>query len=119
MTDRHEKTDMDPKYVLYFASALVAGLIGIHFGLWWMFHQLEQQQARRDTVRSFVKVEEPKPEAGLQVNPPGDLEELMRQENEILTTYRWIDREKGTARIPIERAMQLFAERQKKERQKR
>ena len=114
MTGRHEKTDMDPKVVLYFASALVAGLIGIHLGLWWMFHQLEQQQARRDTGRSLVNVIEPTPEPRLQINPQDDLEELMRQENEILTTYRWIDREKGTARIPVERAMQLFIQRQKK-----
>jgi hypothetical protein len=114
MTGQHEKTDMDPKYVLFFASALVTVLIGIHAGLLWMFHQLEQQQARRDTVRSLVKVEEPKPEPSLQINPQGDLEELMRQENDILTTYRWIDREKGTARIPVERAMQLFVQRQKK-----
>ena len=114
MTGLHEKTDMDPKYVLYFAAALVIVLITVHFGLWLMFYQFEQQQARRDTERSLVKVEAPQPEPRLQINPQGDLEELRRQEDEILTTYRWIDREKGTARIPIDRAMQILIERQKK-----
>ena len=114
MTGQHEKTDMNPKYALYFAGALVIALITIHFGLWLMFYEFEQQQARRDTERSLVKVEPTRPEPPLQINPQGDLEKLLRAENETLTTYQWIDRDKGTARIPVDRAMQLFIERQKK-----
>jgi hypothetical protein len=30
-----------------------------------------------------------------------------------LEEYRWIDRQRGTVRIPIERAMRLLAERDK------
>jgi hypothetical protein len=114
MTGQHEKTDMDPKYVLYFAAGLVVLGIVVHAGLWWMFHQFEREQAKRETRQSLVNVNEPKPEPRLQISPQGDLEELRRQEMEILTTYRWIDREKGTARIPIDRAMQIYLERQKK-----
>jgi hypothetical protein len=114
MRGQHEKTDMDPKYVAYFGAALVVVGVVIYLGLWWMFHQFEQQQARRDTQPSLVDVNRPTPEPRLQLSPQGDLEELRRQENEILTTYRWIDRDKGTARIPIDRAMQIFLERQKK-----
>lgn len=36
-----------------------------------------------------------------------------RQEKKKLTTYGWIDREKGIVRIPIERAMELSVERNK------
>jgi hypothetical protein len=114
MTGQHEKTDMDPKYIVYFAIGLVILGVAIHLGLWWMFYKFEQQQARRDTRPTLADVEKAKPEPRLQINPQGDLEELRRQENEILSTYQWIDREQGTARIPIDRAMQLFLERQKK-----
>lgn len=105
---------MNPAYVLYFLSALVVMGIVIQVGLWWMFQKLEQEQAKREAPRTLVNVEAPTPEPRLQINPQGDLDELRRQENEILTTYGWIDREKGTARIPIDRAMQIFLERQKK-----
>jgi hypothetical protein len=111
---RHETTDMDPKYVFYFAVVLVIGGIVVHLGIWWMFRQFEQQQSRRDARPRLVDVPAPRPEPQLQINPQADLEEMQRRENEILATYGWIDRDAGTARIPIERAMQLFLERQKK-----
>jgi hypothetical protein len=114
MTGQHEKTDMDPKYALYFAAALAVVVAATSLGLWWMFNRFEEQQARRQSRPAQVETEKPRPEPRLQISPQGDLEEMRRQENEILSTYRWIDRDSGTARIPIERAMQLFIERQKK-----
>jgi hypothetical protein len=109
----HESTDMDPKYVLYFAIALTVVGLAIQIGVWWMFRQFERQQAGREQPPNVTVTKAP-PEPRLQIDPHGDLEELRRQENEILTTYRWVDREKGIARIPVDRAMQVFLERQKK-----
>ena len=111
---RHETTDMDPKYVLYFAIALTVVGVVIQVGLWWMFRELERHQASLEKQPAIVIAPKAPPEPRLQIDPQGDLQELRRQEIEILTTYRWIDREKGIARIPIDRAMQVFLERQKK-----
>ncbi|PYS33827.1 MAG: hypothetical protein DMG14_30915 [Acidobacteria bacterium] len=111
---RHETTDMSPKYVLYFAVGLVVLGLLIHVGIWWMFHQFEQAQARRESQPVLVNAPAAVPEPHLQISPQDDLQQLRRQEDEILSTYRWIDRDKGTARIPIDRAMQLFLQRQKK-----
>ena len=102
----HETRDLNPVYILYFAVALATLLLAVYGLNWWMFHQLEGEQ----TVPRSESMAGPR----LQINPEADLQELRRQETEILSTYRWIDREKGTARIPIDRAMQLFVERQKK-----
>jgi hypothetical protein len=109
----HEKSDLNPKYVLYFALALVIATAVAFVGIWWMFYRFEVQQARREN-QPRVNVTPVVPEPKLQVSPQGDLQELLRQENEILSTYKWIDRDQGVARIPIDRAMQLFIERQKK-----
>jgi hypothetical protein len=38
-----------------------------------------------------------------------NLRMLRAVENELLTSYGWIDREAGIARIPIERAMEIVA----------
>ena len=37
------------------------------------------------------------------------LKDLHAREHEELTTYGWVDKEAGTVRIPIERAMELVA----------
>lgn len=102
----HEKTDLQPKYVLYFAIALVVTGAAIFVAIWWMFHTFEPEPARLER--------QPVPEPRLQINPQGDLEKLQRQEEEMLSTYGWIDRNQGTARIPIDRAMKLFLERQER-----
>jgi hypothetical protein len=51
------------------------------------------------------------PAPRLQVNPARDIVEHRRAEDRVLSSYGWIDAEKGIARIPIDRAMALVAER--------
>jgi hypothetical protein len=115
MSERgHERTDMNPKYVVYFGVGLVVVGLAMFVGIWWMFRQFKREQAGRQTPPALVTTPTPVPEPHLQISPQKDLEELRRKENEILSTYQWIDRDNGVARIPIDRAMQLFVERKKK-----
>lgn len=51
------------------------------------------------------------PEPRLQTHPVEDLERLRALESAALGTYEWVDREAGLVRIPIERAMDVLAER--------
>ena len=48
----------------------------------------------------------------LQRTPAGDLQAYRRDKESLLTTYRWIDKSEGRLQIPIDRAMQLIAQRQ-------
>ena len=114
MSQTHEKTDMNPVYVAYFAAGLVVVAVLVQLGLWWMFHQFEQAQARRESPPALVQAPAPAPEPRLQISPQEDLDQMLHQENEVLSTYGWIDRERGIARIPIDRAMQLFLEKEKR-----
>ncbi|MDD5328611.1 MAG: hypothetical protein PHX38_01290 [Sulfuricella sp.] len=47
----------------------------------------------------------------LQSAPAGDLQAYRQSKESLLHGYRWIDRKAGLVQIPIERAMQLTAER--------
>jgi len=58
----------------------------------------------RDRVNEF-------PAPRLQNKTGVDMQELRKDEHQLLTQYEWIDREAGTARIPIERAMKIVLER--------
>jgi hypothetical protein len=50
------------------------------------------------------------PSPRLQANPPEDMKEFLEQEDAILNSYGWINRETGVVRIPIDRAMEMVAE---------
>ncbi len=46
--------------------------------------------------------------------PSPQLLQLRMQEEEKLTTYGWVDKDKQVVRIPVERAMRLLTEEEKK-----
>ena len=48
------------------------------------------------------------PTPSLQSAPTTDLRALRAEKHALLDEYRWIDRDKGIVRIPIERAMALL-----------
>ena len=52
-----------------------------------------------------------KREPPLQLNPIKDLAGMRAEEDKILTSYGWADREAGRVRMPIQRAMALLVER--------
>jgi hypothetical protein len=47
----------------------------------------------------------------LQNYPFQDIKELRQNDKPLLGTYEWIDKSSGTVRIPVDRAMDLLAER--------
>ena len=51
------------------------------------------------------------PDPRLQPDPRAQLQALRAYEKERLSTYGWVDKGAGVAHMPIERAMQLVAER--------
>ena len=53
----------------------------------------------------------PPPSPRLQVIQGGDLKISREQEGALLHSYAWVDKEKGVVRIPVDRAMELLAER--------
>lgn len=77
-----------------------------------LFEYFEQRAIRRDVpLPPMLETREIPPEPRLQVVPAADLQRLRATEQELLTTYGWVDRERGIVRIPVERAMDLLLER--------
>jgi hypothetical protein len=46
------------------------------------------------------------------VDQVGTLRELRSREKTLLSEYAWVDRDEGVARIPIDRAMEILAQKQ-------
>jgi hypothetical protein len=108
----YEKTDAQLQTVLRFGLALAA-LVAVALVLMrLLFGYLTALQAERDVApgpmsESRVELQGPR----LQVNPASELREKRLAEEEVLNSYGWVDRRAGTVRIPIERAMDILAER--------
>jgi hypothetical protein len=133
----YERRDISVAAVLYFlAGLLVAGLI-VHFVVHGLFFFLQKQNeahqvavsplvtnAPTDTRRlpkeyetdaestdyqKYLKKNFPVPQ--LETNERNQLDKIRLNEEQILSTYDYIDQKAGTVRIPIDRAMDLIAQR--------
>lgn len=82
-------------------------------GLMWALHAaFEAPPVKMDhepTAMEMERVLPPKPR--LQVNQQLDLKQVREHEQQILHSYGWVRKESGTVRIPIDRAMDIIAER--------
>jgi len=56
-------------------------------------------------------IEKTFPDPRLEQNERIEINEFLSGENEILNSYGWVDRPGGVVRIPIDRAMELIAQR--------
>jgi hypothetical protein len=100
----YERSDADPRLIGALALGVVVFLIATPFLLLTLYPGSDRLGG--------VPAQLPLPPAPrLQVDPRIDLDRLHAEERERLTTYGWADRERGLARMPIERAMELLAER--------
>jgi len=108
----YEKSDLRSRPIVVFgvilgvtvALAFVAAYGMIHVLGWW-------DRPRLETPASPLATRTVPPEPRLQVEAPKDLASLQAAEQEVLTTYAWVSKEAGVARIPIDRAMQIVLER--------
>jgi hypothetical protein len=108
----HERRDVNVRAVLWFAIGLVVTAVIIHLALGGLFALFARQHPSPDPPSRIVL--EPRvlaPEPRLQANPVPELNQFRATEEQKLNNYRWVDKQRGTARIPIERAMDLIAER--------
>jgi hypothetical protein len=102
----HETADVDAPRIWRIAAALAATIVAAGFiasAVLAFFHH--------ETGRPLSPVNAPPTAMAsppLQSAPARELAALRTQKRAMLNEYRWIDRDKGIVRIPIERAMSLL-----------
>jgi len=107
----HERSDVNLRAIAAFGLALVIAALVIHIALYWLLAYYERSAARRAPAISPMQAERQiPPPPRLQVSPPADLAELRAAEEKALRTYGWIDKERKIVRIPIDRAIEILAE---------
>lgn len=107
----HEHTDMSITSILWFALSLVVTAILVHLVLAWLYAYFDAHKEGGEAVSPFAPPRTLPPYPRLQVSPPMELRNFRAKEDQVLTTYGWVDKSKGVVRIPIDRAMDLILER--------
>jgi hypothetical protein len=109
----HEKSDANIRVLAIAAAGLVVLMLVGMFAMRMMYVQMADYQMRHDPPLSPLAAELPAhpPEPRLQVKPADDLVDVRAEEQEKLSSYGWVEPNAGVVRIPVERAMELLAER--------
>jgi hypothetical protein len=108
------RSDINFSAILKWGGGLLGLAIIVHMLMLFLFNFLNARQAGMDPKPSpmFQKNQRP-PDPQLQVSPALDLQKYRAAEQDLLTSYDWVDREKGIVRIPVDDAMKLFVRNEK------
>jgi hypothetical protein len=119
-----EHQDLSTQGIFAFLISLVIGGVLVYFVIWGFYHFMEARQRAHqpppnplvkqvETDTRIVSPEEIKkfPEPRLERNERVEIKDFRLKEEQTLNSYGWVDEKAGVVRIPIERAMQLLAQR--------
>ena len=124
----YEHEDIGVSGVLYFLLGLAVAGIFVYFVVNGIYSYLEKTSDANQTpvsplvtnaptdtrklssdYKDYLKQNFPSPQ--LEIDERGQLDKVRTGEAETLSTYDWVDQKAGTVRIPIDRAMDLIAQR--------
>ena len=121
----YERQDIGAKGILYFLLGLAVAGLFTYFVVDGVYSYLNRRsEAEQAPVNPLVKnapadtrnisAEYPQdafPNPRLEVDERGQLNDIRIKEEQTLHSYDYIDKNAGTVRIPIDRAMELIAQR--------
>lgn len=112
-TRDHERKDVDVPALFTIAFLLLLSCIAIFIVITLMMRYFKAHEPAVTAGQANIPATRIKefPRPRLEVKPGASLTELRAVEDVDLNSYGWIDRNAGTVRIPIDRAMRLLLDR--------
>ena len=124
----YEREDIGVSGVLYFLLGLALSGLFVYFVVNGIYSFLETHSEANQTPVSPLVTNAPTdtrklssdykdylqqnfPSPQLEIDERSQLDKIRNGEAETLSTYDWVDQKAGTVRIPIDRAMDLIAQR--------
>jgi hypothetical protein len=119
-----ERQDMTAQSVFAFLISLAVGGVLVYFVIWGLYHFMDARQRSHQPpqgplvkqVETDTRIVLPEeitkfPQPRLERNERVEINDFRLKEEQTLSTYGWVDEKAGVIHIPIERAMQLVAQR--------
>jgi hypothetical protein len=111
----YEKEDINERSTFWFGFWILAIMVGVAFLLKPLYNLLVVRGVETQAPAAYVAESDPgalePPAPRLQVRPDLELAELRAQEDAILGSYAWVEKDRGVARIPIDEAMRIVVQR--------
>src|SRR2546425_12566777 len=110
-TPAYETRDADVRVVFRFLVVLGLALVFTLVLCWGLFRYFSATEAEPNPASPFAGTRQLPSGPQLQVNPREDWLKFHAAQQQALESYAWENRQTGTVRVPIERAMELLLER--------
>jgi hypothetical protein len=110
----HEQGDVNARALTKFGLSMSFMILIFLVALWGMFEYLKNREAELSlpmSASALVNAQKQPPEPRLQPHPARDMRKMRADEDVLLNQYAWLDPDKGIVRIPVDRAMDLIAQR--------
>jgi hypothetical protein len=110
---RSYDTELDVRAIAGFTVGVIIITVFAAAIMWWMSIYYKHEEEAKDRAPSPLpeaRVDAIPPGPRLQPSPPRDMDELRMRDRQALTTYGWVDQAHGLAHIPVDRAIDILAE---------
>jgi hypothetical protein len=111
---RYEKRDINERSTVWFGVWILVIMVVVAFLMKPIYDALVTHGVETQPPPAYASKPDPEavepPAPRLQVTPERDLAELRAQEEAILGSYAWVEKDRGIARIPIDEALRIVAE---------
>ena len=111
----HEISDVSIPDIVKFGVGLMLLAIVTHILMWGLYRYFAARVPGTQSIGIARDRLPPEPRLqgapGHEIHPVDELNSMLAAEESVLTTYAWVAQANGTARIPIEQAIKMLAER--------
>lgn len=107
----YEESDARPRPLLLFAMGLSLVVVLSLAVTKWVISSFDDAGGARNEVHPMSSYRTGPEGPVLQAVPASELEAHRAEEERLLKSYGWVDKDNGLARIPIERAMEIVGQR--------
>jgi hypothetical protein len=111
----HEVSDVSIPDIVKFGVGLMLLAIVTHILMWGLYRYFAARVPGTQSIGIARDRLPPEPRLqgapGHEIHPVDELNSMLAAEESVLTTYAWVAQATGTARIPIEQAIKMLAER--------
>jgi hypothetical protein len=107
----HQTSNINLRVVTWATIGLMFSVIAVFVTAGGLFSLFKRQYASTSAPSRITTPGRLPPPPRLQTSPTSELQELLDAQDARLNSYGWIDKGAGVIRIPIDRAMDLLAQR--------
>jgi hypothetical protein len=106
----HETSDAGPSLIVKSLAMLAVGTGLVLLLVVGIFRFLEKTSKPPEPVVTTIQQGQLPPEPRVEIEPWQQLKGIRAREDHVLNSYAWVDQNQGVVRVPIDRAMDMLAE---------